>query len=155
MLWLKAGKLSEAEFKRKFGYYRQVFFDMVKVINDFKTKARLADKRGNKSDFSSEDEVLIMLWYYREYVTYFSIATELEVVESTIARIVTKTENILIKSRVFSLPGKKKIRDSNGQYKTIIIDATEQRIEKPKDSKKQKDSYSGKKKLIPKKHKLS
>jgi hypothetical protein len=31
--------------------------DMVKVIEDFKTKARLADKRGNKSDFSSEDEI--------------------------------------------------------------------------------------------------
>lgn len=154
MLWINASKLSEADFKRKFGYYLPVFLDMVKVVQDFKDKARLLDKRGNKSSFSSEDEVLIMLWYYREYVTYFSIAKEVGVFESTIARIVTKTENILIKSRVFSLPGKKKIRDSNGQYKTIIIDATEQRIERPKDSKKQKDSYSGKKKPTPKKHKL-
>jgi hypothetical protein len=153
MLWAKASKLSEAEFKRKFGYYREVFFDMVKVVQDYKDKARLADGRGNKSDFSSEDEVLITLWYYREYVTYFSIAVELGVVESTIARIVIKTENILIKSRVFSLPGKKRIRDSSGQYKTIIIDATEQSIERPKDSKRQKNSYSGKKNDIHKKFK--
>lgn len=151
MLWLNSNKLSEAEFKRKFGYYRWVVLDMVKVVNDFKLQARLLDKRGNKSNFSSFDEVLIMLWYYREYVTYFSIATELEVAESTIARIVTKTENILIKSRVFSLPGKKRIRDESGRYTTILIDATEQRIERPKDIKKQKQSYSGKKNKTPKK----
>ena len=148
MLWVNANKLSKADFKRKFGYYLEVFYDMVKVINNFKESAREKDKRGNKSDLSSEDEVLIMLCYYREYVTYFSIAKEIGVNESTIARIVTKTEERLIKSRVFSLPGKKTIRDSNGRYKTIIVDATEQKIERPKDSKKQKESYSGKKNKI-------
>ena len=145
MLWIDASKLSKADFKRKFGYYLEVFYDMVKVIENYKQIAREKDKRGNQSDFSSEDEALIMLCYYREYMTYFSIAKELGVNESTVARIVIKTEERLIKSRVFSLPGKKRIRDSNGRYKTIIVDATEQRIERPQDSKKQKDSYSGKK----------
>jgi hypothetical protein len=151
MLWDKASKLTDSEFKRKVGYYKEVILKMVEVIDDFKSKARLNDKRGNKSSFSSNDEVLIMLWYYREYVTYFSIAKELGVHESTVARIVTKTEEILIKSRVFSLPGKKRIRDEKGRYTTIIVDATEQKIERPKDSKKQKESYSGKKNIIPKK----
>jgi hypothetical protein len=151
MLWNKACNLTESNFKRKFGYYREVVLDMIEVVSDFKKYAREKDKRGNKSIFSSNDEVLIMLWYYREYVTYFSIAKELGVHESTIARIIIKTENILIKSRVFSLPSKKRIRDSNGQYKTIIVDATEQRIERPKDTKKQKESYSGKKNQILKK----
>jgi len=145
MLWDKLNKLTNEEFKRKVGYYREVVLKMIEVVENYKTKARLKDKRGNKSNFSSSDEVSILLWYYREYVTYFSIAKELGVHESTVARIVTKTENILIKSRVFSLPGKKRIRDSNGRYTTIIIDATEQRIERPKSSKRQKDSYSGKK----------
>jgi hypothetical protein len=151
MLWDKASKLTDSEFKRKVGYYKEVVLKMVEVIDDFKSQARLKDKRGNKSDFSSNDEVLIMLLYYREYVTYFSIAKELAVHESTIARIVTKTEEILIKSRVFSLPGKKRIRDEKGRYTTIIVDATEQKIERPKNSKKQKSSYSGKKNQIPKK----
>jgi len=151
MLWDKLSKLTDVEFKRKAGYYREVVLKMIEVIDEFKKQARLKDKRGNKSNFSSNDEVSILLWYYREYVTFFSIAKELGVHESTIARIVTKTENILIQSRVFSLPGKKRIRDSNGRYTTIIIDATEQRIERPKNSKRQKDSYSGKKKPILKK----
>lgn len=145
MLWINASKLTKAEFKRKFGYYIEVFYDMVKVINEFKINTKVKDRRGNTSNFTSEDEVLIMLCYYREYVTYFSIAKELGVHESTIARIIVKTENRLIKSRVFNLPGKKRIRDANGRYKTIIIDATEQRVERPQNSKKQKDSYSGKK----------
>lgn len=151
MLWDEANKLTDTEFKRKIGYYREVVLKMIEVVDEFKTKARLKNKRGNKSEFSSNDEVLILLWYYREYVTYFSIAKELRVHESTVARIITKTENILIKSRVFSLPGKKRIRDEAGRYTTIIIDATEQKIERPKNSKKQKHSYSGKKKPILKK----
>ena len=145
MLWVIAKRLSDSEFKRKIGYYREVVLKMVEVVDEFKTQARSSDKRGNSSIFSTFDEVLIMLWYYREYVTYFSIAKELAVHESTVARIVTKTENILIKSRVFSLPGKKRIRGDDGRYTTIIMDATEQRIERPKDNKRQKESYSGKK----------
>ncbi len=42
----------------------------------------------------------------KEYATYFSIAKELEVHESTIYRIVKKTEDILIQSGKFALPGK-------------------------------------------------
>lgn len=154
MLWIDANKLPESDFKRKFGYYKEVIQEMIKVVENFKNLGRQKDGRGNKSNFSSADEVLILMKYYREYVTLFSIAKDLSVHESTIARIVDKTEKILIKSRVFSLPGKKRIRDNNGQYKTIIIDATEQSIERPQDSKAQKDNYSGKKNDTPKKSKL-
>lgn len=131
MLWNTASKLKPSDFKRKTGFNLTTFQVMVEVIKEFKQRQRQKDKRGNQSSFSTEDEVLIMLWYYREYVTYFSIAKELGVAESTICRIVGKTESILIKSRKFTLPGKKKIRDENGRYKVIIIDATEQPIERP------------------------
>lgn len=77
MLWDKLNKLTNEEFKRKVGYYREVVLKMIEVVENYKTKARLKDKRGNKSNFSSSDEVSILLWYYREYVTYFSIAKEL------------------------------------------------------------------------------
>lgn len=45
-------------------------------------------------------------------------------------------ENILIKPRVFKLPGKKKLMDSDRPIKTIIIDVTEFPIERPKKSRK-------------------
>lgn len=154
MLWNEANKLPEPEFKRKFGYYKQVVQDMVDVVEIYKTKQRENDRRGNKSNFSSYDEVLILLKYYREYITYFSLAKDLQVHESTIARIIQKTEKILIQSSVFSLPGKKRIRDNQGRYTTIIIDATEQSIQRPENTKAQKDNYSGKKNDIHKKSKL-
>lgn len=132
MLWKDARKLKPSEFKRKLGFRIPTFHKMVEVVNHFKTKQRSLDKRGNYSKFSTEDEVLIMLWYYREYVTYFSIAKELGVHESTVYRIIKKTEEILIKSEIFSLPGKKTLRDEQGRFKVVIIDATEQPIERPK-----------------------
>lgn len=67
MLWDKANKLTDTEFKRKVGYYKEVILKMIEVVDSFKHKARLKDKRGNSSNFSSNDEVLIMICYYREY----------------------------------------------------------------------------------------
>ncbi len=51
-------------------------------------------------------------------------------------------ENILIKSRKFSLPGKKKLFDSSLEDNLIVMDVMESPIEKPK--KHQKEFYSGK-----------
>lgn len=62
--------------------------------------------------------------------------------ESTVCRIVKKIENILIKSRKFSLPGKKKLLDSSENEKLILMDVMESPIERPK--KHQKRFYSGK-----------
>ena len=59
-----------------------------------------------------------------------------------VCRIVNKIENILIKSRKFSLPGKKKLLDSSLDEDLILIDVMESPIERPK--KHQKRFYSGK-----------
>ncbi len=45
--------------------------------------------------------------YWREYVTYLSLAHEFSVAESTAHDIVVWVENVLIKSGQFGLPGKK------------------------------------------------
>ncbi len=41
-------------------------------------------------------------------------------------------EDILIKSKVFSLPGKKALLKSDTEFEVILIDATESPIERPK-----------------------
>ncbi len=61
MLWKKASKLKPSEFKRKTGFRLNTFKAIVSVVDDFKSKKREKDKRGDHSDFSTEDEVLIML----------------------------------------------------------------------------------------------
>ena len=44
--------------------------------------------------------------------------------------------SILIKSREFSLAGKKELLKSNMEYEVILIDASETPIERPKKSQK-------------------
>jgi hypothetical protein len=41
-------------------------------------------------------------------------------------------EDTLIKSKTFSLPGKKALLKSNAEFEVILIDATESPIERPK-----------------------
>lgn len=59
-------------------------------------------------------------------------------------RIVLKIENILIQSRKFSLPGKKKLLNYSLDENFILMDAMESPIERPKHH--QKSFYSGKQK---------
>ncbi len=112
---------------------------MVRLV---KREQRLKKKPGAPSKLTLEDQVLVTLQYWREYRTYFHIAEDYKVSESTIFRVVKKIENILIKSRKFSLPGKKKLLDSSLNEKLILMDVMESPIERPK--KHQKRFYSGK-----------
>nr|WP_228051256.1 transposase family protein [Microcystis aeruginosa] len=70
-------------------------------------------KTGRPSKLSTEDQLLITLEYWREYRTYFHLGNSWGVNESTAYRIVRKVENILIKSGLFNLPGKKALLESN------------------------------------------
>jgi len=46
--------------------------------------------------------------------------------------ITRKVENILIKSGLFNLPGKKALLESNSEIEVIVVDVSEQEIERPK-----------------------
>ena len=91
-----------------------------------------------------ENQVLITLQYWREYRTYYHLAQDWKISESTVSRIIKKVENILVKSRKFSLPGKKKLLNSSLDSDLVIIDVMSSKIEIPQ--KHQKRFYSGKQK---------
>lgn len=93
-----------------------------------------------------EEQILMTLEYLREYRTYFHIAKDWGVYESTAFRVIRKVEDILIKSSIFKLPGKKKLLDSEAEHKVIVIDVTESTIERPK--KTRKDTIQEKKETI-------
>ncbi len=139
MKYWQVRKLSATKFKRFCGVKRQTFRLMVRLV---KGKQKLKKKAGSPSKLIIEDQVLVTLQYWREYRTYFHIAQDWQVSESTVFRIVRKVENILIKSRNFNLPGKKKLWDSSLDEKLILMDVMESPIERPK--KHQKRFYSGK-----------
>lgn len=133
--------LSRRKFKRRFGVEKKTFKRMKLAIEEqmpqFKT-------RGCPRKLGIEEQILVTLEYWREYRTYFHIATNWGVSESTICRIVHRVENMLMASRLFRLPGKKYLIKSFEKIPVIVMDVTETPVERPK--RQQKRFYSGKKK---------
>ena len=71
------------------------------------------------------------LMYWREYRTEFHIGLTYGVSEATVCRTIQKIEDALLKSEQFHLPGKKKLRSSDTAIEIVLVDATEQPIERP------------------------
>ena len=76
------------------------------------------------------------LEYLREYRTYFHIGQSYGLSESSSYKVIKWVEDTLIKSKVFSLPGKKALLKSNANYDIMLIDASESPIQRPKKNKK-------------------
>ncbi len=139
----EAKKLIPSEFKRLCGVYPETFALMVEIVQSHQNQKQVS---GRPSKLAVEDQILMTLEYLREYRTYFHIAKDWGVYESTAFRVVRKVEDILIKSSRFKLPGKKKLLESEAEVKVIVIDVTESTIERPE--KTRKDAIQGKKETI-------
>ncbi len=99
-------------------------------------------KPGRRPKLIIEDQVLMVLQYWREYRTYYHIGLDWGLSESAVCRTVYKIENILISSRKFSLPGKKELWKMSSDQDLVVMDVMESPIERP--SKGQKKFFSGK-----------
>lgn len=133
MKYQEAQKLTENDFKRNYGVYPEVFKDMVKVV---KVERMLQKKTGRRDKLMIEEQVLMTLSYWREYRTYFHIGQDWGVDESTAYRIIRRVEEMLLKSGLFSLPGKKALIEPNTPIETVVIDVTEHEVERPKKNRK-------------------
>jgi hypothetical protein len=87
---------------------------------------------GRPSKLSREDQLLMSLMYWREYRTEFHIGITYGVSEATVCRTIRKVENVLMKSGEFRLPGKKALQPSDTLIEVVLVDVTEQPIERPK-----------------------
>ena len=70
--------------------------------------------------------------YWREYRTEFHIAQSYGISEATVCRTVQKVENAPVSSGKFNLPGKKALQPSDTVFEVVLVDASEQPIERPK-----------------------
>lgn len=122
--------LKPAEFKRLCGVRPETFQAMVTVLQP---TLQRTGKRGGQAKLSSEDQLLLALQYWREYRTYFHIARDWGVHESTACRIVHKVEQLLVRSGHFRLPTRGAAQ-SNVQLEVVVVDVTEIPIERPKKS---------------------
>ena len=126
------------DFKRLTGVPHQLFNQMVTVLK------QAMSNLGRPPKLSREDQLLMTLMYWREYWTQFHIGQTYDLSESTVCRTIPKIENALIQSGQFTLLGKKILQAEDTPIEVVLVDATEQAIERPR--KKQKSHYSGKKK---------
>lgn len=134
MFWENIKHQNNPNFKRLTGVKRNTFKLMVREIekHDNKKKKKKGNDRSRPYKLSVEDQVLMMLMYYREYRTQFHIGVTYGLHESNVSKNIRRIENILKKCKKFELPGKKKLSGTNHQYEVIIVDATESPIERPK-----------------------
>lgn len=119
--------LKDGDFKRLCGVTKKTFAAMCQVV--FKHKQ--LNSRGRKSNLSIENQVLLTLSFWREYRTLFHLGRDWNLHESNVSRLVRRTEDILIGSGEFALPGKKRLLESDS-LKYTIVDVTESLIERPK-----------------------
>jgi hypothetical protein len=95
---------------------------------------------GRHFALSLPDMVLMLLLYYRSYISQRFVGFLFGIDDSRVCRIIQKLEPILAK--VMAIPKEKYL--SKEEIESTLVDATEQPIERPK--KGQKRYYSGKKK---------
>ena len=118
--------LKDSDFKRLTGVQRETFELMLKVVE------KGLRNFGRPSKLSRADQLLMTLMYWREYRTEFHIAQSYGVSEATVCRTIRKVENALVRSGKFRLPGKKTFQASDTVFEVILVDVSEQPIERPK-----------------------
>jgi hypothetical protein len=121
--------LKDTDFKRLTGVQRETFEKMLAVV-----EKGLRDF-GRPTKLSRADQLLMTLMYWREYRTEFHIAQSYDISESTVCRTIRKVENALVRSGKFRLPGKKALQSSDTVFKVVLVDVSEQPIERPKKAK--------------------
>jgi len=118
--------LKDTDFKRLTGVQRETFELMLKVVE------RGLRDFGRPPKLTRAAQLLMTLMYWREYRTEFHIALSYGISESAVCRTIKKVEDALSRSGKFRLPGKKALQPSDTIFEVVLVDASEQPIERPK-----------------------
>jgi hypothetical protein len=89
------------------------------------------EKGGRPPKLSIENQLMLALEYWRQYITFAELGFNYGVAESTAHGITVWIEEVLIKSGKFSLPGKKALLDDRS-LEIVLLDVMEIPIERPK-----------------------
>lgn len=136
MFWENIKDYTESNFKRLTGVELKTFRLMSQIVNEYESN-EIRKKGNNRSrpfKLSVEDQVLMLLMYYREYRTQYHIGETYGLHESNVGKNIRRIEKILKRSKKFDLPGKAQLAGTNHKFEVLIVDATESPIERPKKS---------------------
>ena len=135
--------LPKDEFKRTVGISLPDFLLVIQLVASFIEKEKQENpmkKRGLKSKMTHYNQVLLFFYYLRDYPTFLKLGQQFSISESYANKIFHRILDILVQT--LKLPNRKILLDQN--FEKLLIDVTEQPIERP--VKSQKKYYSGKKK---------
>ena len=128
----KSKKLSEKNFKRLIGVKRKTFDAMV---SELRIAYEEKHKRGGRlPKLIIENQLMLALEYWRQYITFAELGFNYDVSESTAQEITVWVENTLIKCGRFNLPGKKTLLEDS-DLQIVLLDVMESPVERPKKSK--------------------
>lgn len=129
MTYEQLKQLKPSAFKRKCGIHSETFEQMVEAL---RPQLERTGKRGGQNKLSVEDQLLLVLEYWREYRTQFHIATSWGLSEAAVCRLIQKVEQLLLDSGKFRLPGKKQLDQNADNWNVVVVDVTESPIERQK-----------------------
>ena len=133
--------VSEERFKTSIGVKKETFAAMLEVLHAAYVRVH-SKHNGRHRQLSIENMLLATLEYNYEYRTQECIGASYGLSKQRMGDAIRWVENELIASGLFSLPGKKVLKDCS-EIETIIVDTTETPVQRPK--KGQRRYYSGKK----------
>ncbi len=129
-------------FKRETGLSLRNFKQLLGKVQGYLAQEAEDDplhRRGQKSEFPLEDRLLLTLFYLRHYPTFLNLGKQFGLSESYAHKIYHRVSGILLK--VSRLKSRREL--SGADLRGVVIDVTEQPIERP--HREQKAFYSGKK----------
>lgn len=119
--------------------------ELIKVYIQAQKQSCPLTRRGLKSKLSLENQLLLTLLYRRDYPTFIKLGLQFGLSESYTHKIYHKISTIMVK--ILHVNNRQALFEAN--LETLVVDVTEQPIERPQTG--QKSYFSGKKKDIPSK----
>jgi DDE superfamily endonuclease len=142
---IRIDRIRQETFQRLSGVSKKTFEDMINILEEAWCKQEnLKAKAGRPHEIGGlQEHLLLLLVAYRSYLTQEFLGFLLfRVDKSTICRSLKRIETIALDK--LGIKKHKKLRKE--ELEALIVDCTEQAIERPKGNEKQKIYYSGKKK---------
>jgi hypothetical protein len=137
------------------GVTGKVFLKLLPIFEEAYNKSKKKNPyRGGRPEKlrRMEEKLFFVLYYLKNYPTYDVMGMQFGFNRSSAFKRVQEYMRVLqlALKKNKSLPAEslKSLRTIIGDEKLVIIDGTEQRKNRPKDKKKQKEYYSGKKNTI-------
>ena len=135
-------EMSVKKFIRRVGINKiafEILSEQLKKEIEKEKQANPISKRGRKSTLCVEEQLLLCMFYLRNYRTFLELGEEFGISEGYANKLFHKISKQLV--MILKLPSNTELTKEG--LKAVVIDASEQQIERP--VKKQKQYYSGKK----------